>query len=111
MRRGAVESGSYALRGRTGAGNNSSNGSNNSYEQRHVRSSGAVPHTRHRRVKQELQDDQKKELKEAFELFDAEKNGSIDYHELKVSYSLDKRALHTCVPCDLMVRSCMAHRC
>lgn len=43
---------------------------------------------RHRRVKQELQDDQKKELREAFELFDAEKNGSIDYHELKVRLAL-----------------------
>uniref|UniRef100_K3XB63 EF-hand domain-containing protein n=1 Tax=Globisporangium ultimum (strain ATCC 200006 / CBS 805.95 / DAOM BR144) TaxID=431595 RepID=K3XB63_GLOUD len=39
---------------------------------------------RRRRAKQELQDDQKKELKEAFELFDTEKSGSIDYHELKV---------------------------
>ncbi|KAJ0395951.1 hypothetical protein P43SY_003311 [Pythium insidiosum] len=40
--------------------------------------------TRPRRVRQELQEDQKKELKEAFDLFDAEKNGSLDYHELKV---------------------------
>jgi centrin-3 len=40
---------------------------------------------RHRRTKQELQDDQKKELKEAFDLFDVEKRGSVDYHELKVS--------------------------
>ena len=40
---------------------------------------------RQRRVRQELQDDQKKELKDAFELFDADKRGSIDYHELKVS--------------------------
>ncbi|DAZ93177.1 TPA: hypothetical protein N0F65_003060 [Lagenidium giganteum] len=39
---------------------------------------------RSRRMKQELQEDQKRELKEAFELFDAEKVGSIDYHELKV---------------------------
>ncbi|GLE01858.1 hypothetical protein PINS_up010696 [Pythium insidiosum] len=39
---------------------------------------------RPRRVRQELQEDQKKELKEAFDLFDAEKNGSLDYHELKV---------------------------
>jgi centrin-3 len=39
---------------------------------------------RQRRVRQELPDDQKKELKEAFELFDADKVGSLDYHELKV---------------------------
>ncbi|KAF1333114.1 Caltractin-like protein, partial [Globisporangium splendens] len=40
---------------------------------------------RRRRAKQELQDDQKKEIKEAFELFDTERSGSIDYHELKVA--------------------------
>ena len=39
---------------------------------------------RPRRVRQELQDEQKKELQEAFELFDTEKQGSIDCHELKV---------------------------
>mmetsp|Transcript_15954 Transcript_15954/g.24041 ORF Transcript_15954/g.24041 Transcript_15954/m.24041 type:complete len:166 (-) Transcript_15954:151-648(-) len=32
----------------------------------------------------ELSDDQKLELREAFELFDADKTGSIDLHELKV---------------------------
>ncbi|EEY60338.1 caltractin-like protein [Phytophthora infestans T30-4] len=37
-----------------------------------------------RRVKQELPEEQKKELREAFELFDTDKVGSIDYHELKV---------------------------
>jgi Ca2+-binding EF-hand superfamily protein len=31
-----------------------------------------------------LTEDQKQELKEAFELFDANKTGSIDLHELKV---------------------------
>ena len=34
--------------------------------------------------KPELSEDQKQELKEAFELFDADKVGSIDLHELKV---------------------------
>ena len=32
----------------------------------------------------ELSEDQKQELREAFELFDADKTGSIDLHELKV---------------------------
>ena len=32
----------------------------------------------------ELSEDQKQELKEAFDLFDADKAGSIDLHELKV---------------------------
>ena len=34
--------------------------------------------------KAELTEDQKQELKEAFELFDADKTGTIDLHELKV---------------------------
>lgn len=38
------------------------------------------PHTR-----PELSDEQKQEIKEAFELFDTDKDGAIDYHELKVA--------------------------
>jgi Ca2+-binding EF-hand superfamily protein len=34
--------------------------------------------------KNDLSDDQKLELREAFELFDADKTGTIDLHELKV---------------------------
>lgn len=34
---------------------------------------------------QDLSEDQKQEIKEAFELFDTDKDGSIDYHELKVA--------------------------
>ena len=33
----------------------------------------------------ELSDEQKQEIKEAFELFDTDKDGTIDYHELKVA--------------------------
>lgn len=36
-----------------------------------------------RQPRPELTDDQKQEIKEAFELFDINKDGSIDYHELK----------------------------
>ncbi len=32
-----------------------------------------------------LSDDQRQEIKEAFELFDTDKDGAIDYHELKVA--------------------------
>lgn len=32
-----------------------------------------------------LSDEQRQEVKEAFELFDTDKDGAIDYHELKVS--------------------------
>lgn len=35
--------------------------------------------------RQDLSEDQKQEIKEAFELFDTDKDGSIDYHELKVA--------------------------
>ena len=37
-----------------------------------------------KKSKPELTEDQKQEVKEAFDLFDTERNGSIDYHELKV---------------------------
>lgn len=85
MRR--AETGGYALRGSRSATGSSSNNHNAAVRGGTTASSAAASAaiTRHRRVKQELQDDQKKELKEAFELFDAEKNGSIDYHELKAS--------------------------
>eukprot|EP01015_Nassula_variabilis_P018245 TRINITY_DN2963_c0_g2_i5.p2 TRINITY_DN2963_c0_g2~~TRINITY_DN2963_c0_g2_i5.p2 ORF type:complete len:164 (+),score=59.13 TRINITY_DN2963_c0_g2_i5:66-557(+) len=33
----------------------------------------------------ELSEEQRQELKEAFDLFDTEKTGTIDYHELKVA--------------------------
>ncbi|KAJ7065324.1 Ca2+-binding EF-hand superfamily protein [Mycena amicta] len=33
----------------------------------------------------DLSDEQKQEIKEAFELFDTDKDGAIDYHELKVA--------------------------
>ena len=32
----------------------------------------------------EITEEQKQEIKEAFDLFDTDKTGSIDYHELKV---------------------------
>ena len=32
-----------------------------------------------------LTEDQRAEIKEAFELFDSDKDGAIDYHELKVA--------------------------
>lgn len=38
-----------------------------------------------KKPKQELTEEQKLEIKEAFDLFDTEKTGSIDYHELKVT--------------------------
>ena len=37
-----------------------------------------------RKKRPELTEEQKQEVKEAFDLFDTDKNGSIDYHELKV---------------------------
>jgi len=38
-----------------------------------------------RAVRPEISEEQKQEIKEAFDLFDSEKTGKIDYHELKVA--------------------------
>ncbi|KFH15283.1 putative centrin [Toxoplasma gondii MAS] len=40
---------------------------------------------RRRGARQELREEQKMEVKEAFDLFDTDKSGRIDYHELKVA--------------------------
>lgn len=50
-------------------------------------SKGASTHLANpkRRARQELSDEQRQEIKEAFELFDTDKTGTIDYHELKVA--------------------------
>ena len=45
-----------------------------------------------RQPRPELNDEQKLEIKEAFELFDTDKDGSVDYHELKVG-EFDSRHL------------------
>jgi centrin-3 len=37
-----------------------------------------------RQPRPELTEEQKLEIKEAFELFDSDKDGAVDYHELKV---------------------------
>eukprot|EP00918_Siedleckia_nematoides_P055067 GHVU01120128.1.p1 GENE.GHVU01120128.1~~GHVU01120128.1.p1 ORF type:complete len:145 (+),score=24.75 GHVU01120128.1:77-511(+) len=46
---------------------------------------GAVGPRGRRRGRTELPEEQKQEIKEAFDLFDADKTGRIDYHELKVA--------------------------
>ena len=38
-----------------------------------------------RRKRRELSDEQKQEITEAFSLFDSDKDGAVDYHELKVT--------------------------
>ncbi|KAF7325460.1 Ca2+-binding EF-hand protein [Mycena kentingensis (nom. inval.)] len=48
--------------------------------------SSALSKTKRRtQTRQELSDEQKQETREAFELFDADKDGYLDYHELKVA--------------------------
>lgn len=39
----------------------------------------------HHHLDAALTDEQRQEIKEAFELFDTDKDGAIDYHELKVA--------------------------
>lgn len=38
--------------------------------------------------RRELREEQKIEIKEAFQLFDSEKTGKMDYHELKVQQNV-----------------------
>lgn len=45
-----------------------------------------APKRKGRPQRPELTDEQKQEIKEAFDLFDTDKSGSIDYHELKVEF-------------------------
>jgi centrin-3 len=47
--------------------------------------SSAVQKKRRTHSRPELTDEQKQEIKEAFELFDTDKDGCVDYHELKVA--------------------------
>lgn len=47
--------------------------------------SGAQKSKRRTHSRPEVTDEQKQEIKEAFELFDTDKDGCIDYHELKVA--------------------------
>ena len=46
---------------------------------------GVVPVSGRRRVmRTELTDEQKAEIREAFEIFDMDKDGALDFHEFKV---------------------------
>jgi len=47
--------------------------------------SSAAQKAKRRTHPRQLTDEQKQEIKEAFELFDTDKDGAIDYHELKVA--------------------------
>ena len=49
-------------------------------------------------MRQEITDEQRHEIKEAFELFDTDKDGYIDYHELKVPLFAERRL--TMLGCD-----------
>ena len=59
---------------------------------------GLAPHRTRRRARPELTEDQKQELREAFDLFDADKTGSIDLHELKVLVRCRAPRRLWCVP-------------
>lgn len=41
---------------------------------------------RRRPIRMELSDEQKAEIREAFEIFDMDKDGALDFHEFKVRY-------------------------
>lgn len=43
--------------------------------------------------RRELTDEERQEIKEAFDLFDTDKDGALDYHELKVRTPLISHGL------------------
>ena len=45
----------------------------------------SLAHAGVRKPRQELTEEQRQEIREAFDLFDTDQNGLIDYHELKVA--------------------------
>lgn len=46
---------------------------------------GVPPTVRRRPMRTELTDEQKAEIREAFEIFDMDKDGALDFHEFKVA--------------------------
>lgn len=44
---------------------------------------------RRRQTRQELTEEQKAEIREAFEIFDMDKDGALDFHEFKVRIAID----------------------
>jgi Ca2+-binding EF-hand superfamily protein len=73
-----------------------------------------------KRAKVELSEDQKQELREAFELFDSDKTGTIDLHELKVRTYREVHAIferqkvlarYTCISSSQKLNNGIFHRC
>jgi Ca2+-binding EF-hand superfamily protein len=50
-------------------------------------------------IRFELSEDQREEIKEAFDLFDTEKSGRVDYHELKVCNLTHRLTIQDCSAC------------
>lgn len=52
---------------------------------------GVVPVSGRRRpMRTELTDEQKAEIREAFEIFDMDKDGALDFHEFKVKLRIER---------------------
>ena len=43
---------------------------------------------RRRQIRMELTEEQKAEIREAFEIFDMDKDGALDFHEFKVKTTM-----------------------
>ncbi|EST10138.1 EF-hand domain pair [Kalmanozyma brasiliensis GHG001] len=59
--------------------------SNHTSTPNHLTSSSSRMANSHHHIEAALTDEQRQEIKEAFELFDTDKDGAVDYHELKVA--------------------------
>jgi len=56
-----------------------------SFEREHKYGASRSTKVAKKKGRPEITEEQKQEIKEAFDLFDTDKSGSIDYHELKVA--------------------------
>lgn len=81
--------GGSGLTGADGSGSTSTPLSRNSHHRSNTTHHGpnttTAPNNAGTATAADLTDEQRQEIREAFELFDTDKDGAIDYHELKVA--------------------------
>lgn len=64
--------------------NNNNNNNQQQQQQTQSQQQNIANLGRRRPIRMELSDEQKAEIREAFEIFDMDKDGALDFHEFKV---------------------------